>query len=128
MKNIHKKQNILCVFLLVMMLPLLSCEDFLTKTPPDNMSDLSYWKSENDVKSFMAGIYNASATSLGGSMHFWGDARADHLFPSNMYGGFDYQHHTLEITNGYANWNGLYTVIGRCNMAISRIPQMTEIA
>lgn len=127
MKNHIIIKSVVYIILSSALLSLPSCEDFLTKTPLDNMSDAGYWKNENDVNAFMSGIYRGVNTALNGSIHRWGDERTDNLFP-NVYGNA--QSTQLQIINtddGAANWNGLYTVISRCNMAIHQISGMTGL-
>lgn len=52
---------------------LTSCgDDFLTRPPLDEMSDQTYWTSENNVRSFAWGFYTAYFDGYGSS-YTWGD-------------------------------------------------------
>ncbi|AWW31475.1 RagB/SusD family nutrient uptake outer membrane protein [Echinicola strongylocentroti] len=58
--------------LLAAIVTLVSCEDFLEKPPLDELTDETYWSSENNVRSFSWGFYTAYFSGYG-SGYAWGD-------------------------------------------------------
>ena len=39
-------------------LSLTSCDDFLTKTSPDELTTLNFWRDKDDAESAMAAVYS----------------------------------------------------------------------
>jgi hypothetical protein len=63
MKTNFKYFVIVCIFLIPM---LISCEDdFLERKPMDAITDASFWKSSNDLKSFANGFYRIFPRYIG---------------------------------------------------------------
>jgi hypothetical protein len=124
MKSIIKKKKTgRWGIILIALLCFPSCEDFLTKTPIHQVSDAGYWKDEKEVKTWMSGIYNGVNTALQDKIVWWGENRSDSRWPVAN-GGLAYSLNDIEPRDGYANWNSLYTVIMRCNIAIQQIPNV----
>lgn len=59
------------ITLLALIVTLAGCEDFLEKPPLDDLTDETYWSSENNVRSFSWGFYTAYFSGYG-SGYAWG--------------------------------------------------------
>ena len=118
MKIINK--NILITVVFAFALCLSACDDFLTKTPVEDLALENYWKTEGDVQSWNAGTYNALQSTLAANMLIWGESRADNFYDTS-YGGSNYVLNLLDDKNQYANWENLYQGINRCNIMLEKI-------
>lgn len=126
----YMKKTVKLLIMLVMIQMFSACNEsfFEDSNPTGSFDEQSYWKSESDVKSWMAGIYNGTLQTLGRNYLLWGEARSDNFYP-NIYGGSTWQYELLQPTNGVNDWTNLYSVISRCNMGlenIERVPNITE--
>ena len=65
------KNTILAILLVLMALLTVGCEDFLTRPPMDQMTDETYWTSEENVKSFAWDFYPHFFSGYG-SGYAWG--------------------------------------------------------
>jgi hypothetical protein len=113
--------------MLTMMQSFTACnESYFDNDPIGSFDEQSYWKSESDVKSWIAGTYNGVLQTLGDNYILWGEARSDNFYP-NIYGGSTWQYELLQPTNGACSWNELYSVINRCNMGLENIDRVSGI-
>jgi hypothetical protein len=115
------KWSIIYCSLLIALLCFPSCEDFLTKTPPHQISDAGYWKDEMEVQVWISGIYNGVNTALQDRLIWWGEGRSDSSWPG-MGAGLFYSLDDIQSDDNLTNWNSLYVVINRCNIAIQHLP------
>lgn len=115
------------VLVLVASLSLSGCDDFLTKTPTDQLSSLGYWSTEKDVEYWMNGTYNGLVT-LSGFLRSYGECRSDSVYPNSYPPGPEYQLSGLTSSTRDVDWTPFYTVIARCNLAIANIPNMGSVS
>lgn len=119
-----KKFKILsCSVLLAGMSLLSSCEDFLTKTPIADLSNKAYWTSEADLQAWRAGTYNGVQRMISSTLLAWGELRSDDFYIT-LYANAALQLNSLDSNGSYCDWEKLYQVINRCNLAIENIPAM----
>lgn len=52
-----KDFKLIYIVVLITMLPMLSCEDFLERPPLDQISETNYWKTTNDLKNYILQFY-----------------------------------------------------------------------
>lgn len=112
-----------CSVLLAGMSLLSSCEDFLTKTPIADLSNEAYWTSEADLKAWRAGTYNGVQKIVSSTLLAWGELRSDDFYMT-LYANAALQLNSLDSNGSYCDWEKLYQVINRCNLAIENIPAM----
>lgn len=112
-----------CSVLLAGMFLLSSCEDFLTKTPIADLSNEAYWTSESDLKAWRAGTYNGVQKVVSSTLLYWGELRSDDFYMT-LYANAALQLNSLDSNGNYCDWEKLYQVINRCNLAIENIPKM----
>ena len=89
-----------------------SCEDFLDKKPLDEISDASFWKTEDDLKLATNNLYTGidrSITLDSWSIDYFSDG------PNPVSSG------TNTIPNGDSDWSSSYTFIRRANDILENI-------
>lgn len=131
MEKILKINRIAC--LLVLANILYGCEKFLDLKPESTLNTGNAFNSAQDLNNALAGAYRAFYYEY----YQWdnillGDVRSDNAYAG---GGGDapiVQYDDLKITTGnnrmYANWSQLYTGIGRCNIIISKLNEISDPA
>jgi hypothetical protein len=106
------------------------CTKFLDQKPLSQVSVSQFYKSKYDVDAALAGMYAAFQQQMIGDAQYkerilyWGDYRSDNFERFLSYTTTN----TTEVTlNGittddeFADWSGLYTVIGRANSNIKYV-------
>jgi starch-binding outer membrane protein, SusD/RagB family len=106
-----------------------SCNKFLEEKPISTLAPETFWKTETDATTWMAGIYNTLQTTLRSNWFDWGEVRSDNV----RVGGTGNAQLTM-ITNtlsandadinGTTRWTDLYTTISLCNYGIKYFPEM----
>lgn len=109
---------------------LTGCEKFLDQQPISDLSNELFWRTPDDAKIGVAGIYDGIQSTIGtGNYTDWGDARSDNLTYS---GTGDNQINValngLTAVSPSSNWSDLYITIGRANSAIKYIPRIQGIS
>src|SRR3989337_882713 len=56
-----------------------SCEDFLDEQPVSQLSSGNYWKTENDITTAMAGMYDGMQDIVDANFINWGEGRSDNF-------------------------------------------------
>lgn len=130
MKNI-KSKLISSALLVASVFGFSSCGDFLTIEPKTFISEDNFWNEKSDIDQMVAGVYVAMQDrQVMDRMIVYGEMRSD-----NITGGLDYTKNTslyrilkedLLSDNPYTIWTSLYSVINRCNVLITRAPEVHE--
>ena len=101
------------IITLILAISLFSCEDYLDKQPTDQLSLATFWKTEQDARMALAGVYSKmqirtiTGNDWGAGIGHW-DCLTD-----NAYCPFAWEHAFQTIANGGQNASmGLHTVIG----------------
>jgi hypothetical protein len=114
----------LYIFILVpLMLIVTACGDFLTEEPVSQLSADKFWKTEADIISAMAGMYDGIQVVMDDRYIDWGEGRSDNL--TNGGTGiteinFALNGLTADMAN--VNWDNLYRVILRANLILKYVP------
>ncbi|MDW5288146.1 RagB/SusD family nutrient uptake outer membrane protein [Formosa sp. PL04] len=106
-----------------------SCEDILDETPISEVSDGTFWKTNEDADLGVISIYDALQKTYRTNHFYWGEYRADNYVVSNQPSGQteDLINNALTPeTEDYLRWNEFYKVIFRANTAIDKIPQIPQ--
>ncbi|MHC0441388.1 RagB/SusD family nutrient uptake outer membrane protein [Flavobacterium sp. 3-210] len=102
-----------------------SCSDFLDTPPEDVFSDDNFWTSENNVKTYSwlnYNTFNGYGNNTGTTADFYfhaGTGLIDDNLAMNVFTNFPT---APNATN--ANWNEYYTLIRRCNLMLTRVPNV----
>lgn len=102
-----------------------SCEDFLTKNPPDKISIQTFWKSETDAEMALAGIYSRLLNNTFDINQLDWDAISDDFFLFGTYGRIDnIAKGIVEPTTGgvvEAIYRDAYRGVSSCNVFLDNI-------
>lgn len=125
-----KKKHFLSAFLPLLGLAVMisSCDDFLDEQPFSQTSDEQFWQTAGHAESGVAAIYDAMQETYRIKYWLWGDFRSDNFIASDRVSVANEEivTNTLTPTNGNAlRWDNLYQMIGRANLAIQKIPDIS---
>ena len=110
-----------------------SCVD--TELLPYNKTvDEDFWQTKSDVSSMVNGAYKSMlSTDLMTRLIVWGDFRSDELVLVNSISNSttealnEIYAANIQITNTYANWAFLYSVINICNIVLEKSKGVIDI-
>lgn len=97
------------------------CTKFLDEKPQTEIGSSEFWKSEDDIKTGLAAMYDGLQDCFNNDYTLWGDARTDEVF-KNQYGSDDQVMNALTATSSGTNWSNFYETINRANLLIKYIP------
>ncbi len=115
----------LLVGALLLLTVLFSCEDVLDESPISQTLEGQNYTSNNNARLGVAGIYDAMQESFKLQHYLWGEFRSDNFIPSKKAIPEYRQLAGNTLSPSMVNtlrWNELYTMIGRANLAIEKIP------
>ena len=121
--------KILAVGLLFGSMGLASCDDFLTLSPSNMITEDDFWKSKTDVDNVRAAAYRQMASdAVTSRILYWGELRSDNLSLNDMTNtGIQHlQQGILMPTEGIFDWASFYTGINYCNLVLSQGDIMTQ--
>lgn len=121
----RKIKLIICSFIIG--ISCVSCDDFLTLLPLNEVVLENYWTEKSDVESVLYGTYAAlEKEDCVFRMSMWGEMRSD-----NIMAGSNPAQDILNITkdniietNKYTSWSCFYDVINRANTILSFAPSV----
>ncbi len=122
-----KKYNIYLSFLMMGILFLSSCNDFLDCPPYDNIDDTEYWQNENHIRTYSYGFYstffNGYGTSglIGGSTFGNGDTFNDDI-AWNTQGEFT----PIRVPDSDGGWD--FGVVRKANYMIEKVQTVPGLA
>ncbi|PKP07479.1 MAG: RagB/SusD family nutrient uptake outer membrane protein [Bacteroidetes bacterium HGW-Bacteroidetes-5] len=121
MKKINYK-----IFLLgLAILSITSCVDaLLDKKPISSFSAESFYRTQDQARAGVYGVYNALQSAMHTNFSFWGEGRADNVKIKHSGETTFLQNNTLTASISSADWTALYTLISRANYAIANIPKV----
>src|SRR5690606_14935032 len=107
-----------------------SCNKWLDLQPQDGITKAEFWKTKEDVRAALMGIYSSlNAGPVETRIFLWGELRADMVNVSS-YAADDYRlvkNYNVLSTNDIANWGALYNVINNCNLLIDFAPEAKAV-
>lgn len=112
----YKLNNALWLALVITLLPIASCEDYLTVAPENDLIKEKFWTKTEDVYGALAASYNAlRGTSLKSLV--MGEVRADLVtFPGNNFSEYaKIGQSNISPTNPEVNWGSYYEAINLAN-------------
>ncbi|MFD1768680.1 RagB/SusD family nutrient uptake outer membrane protein [Sphingobacterium suaedae] len=120
------KKTLIILKLVILTVSISSCSKWLDLQPQDGITKNEFWKTKEDVRAALFGIY--SSLNSGGveeRIFLWGELRAD-MVGVTSYAIDDYRlvknYNTLS-TNQLADWSAMYTAINNCNLLIDFAPE-----
>jgi hypothetical protein len=101
-----------------------ACKKFLDKKPQTEIVTSAFWKTEDDIKAAIAGMYSGLQDVCSTNFFYWGDSRSDNFYDNPKYGNVSYYTNGLTSSINGSDWSTLYTVIGRANDLLKHVPQV----
>nr|WP_294903969.1 RagB/SusD family nutrient uptake outer membrane protein [uncultured Lacibacter sp.] len=117
-----------------------SCKKWLELKPQDGIVKEEFWKTKEQVKASVIGIYSSmmeySSGTYGNPTNYvpsmaelffvWGEGRADHVANATASSADDIALINVNIqpTNVNANWRPFYRTINFCNTVIEKAPEV----
>ncbi len=117
---------------LLAVLTLGSCKDFLDDKPKTSLTTGNAYATAGDIENALTGCYNLFYAS---DYYQWenvmlSDVRSDNAYPggNNEETFFDYDRFILPPSNdhNFANWSALYRGVARCNILLEKIGGITD--
>lgn len=140
------KNKVIAMFLLIIVLAETSCKKWLDEKPINTVTEDQAYKNGADAEGAVAAAFaifrralsgltkddTPSTTRNGswGDYYFWGDARSGDWITPNNDGdwGAGFQNHLIQRTElePLTNWRLFYRAIEQCNLALEKIPSITD--
>jgi starch-binding outer membrane protein, SusD/RagB family len=123
MNKLYKVLACLPVFLLVLVS---SCTDHLDVQPTSVITNASFWKTEDDAKGALYGMYIRLRNEASYNLFVLGEARSETItFGIAGTAGFDpYYTNTLTSINPGLNWQGMYAIVNTANLLLKYVPNI----
>jgi len=107
------------------------CNKYLDKDPISSVTPGTFWKDQNDAKTWQAGIYNQLANTLRYNWFDWGEVRSDNVKTAGTGNAQTKMLNNILSANdadinGVTRWTDIYTTISLCNYGIKYLPGMIE--
>jgi len=114
--------------LLLIVVTLSSCDEWLDLRPPDGLVQDEYWKSKEDVKAALMGAYQQLA-QMDELFFQYGEVRADMIdrgsnAPTHIENIMD---GNIYPENNLCDWSEFYKIINYCNLVLQYNPVVYEL-
>jgi len=122
----NKKKIITSICSFILLLVSHACTDDLSLTPVSQISNTSFWQSEEEALAGLNGMYDRTRSQVN-NIFVWGEARSEN-WVQNF--GFDpsvsfYAYtNALNSANPGPNWTSLYSAIHDANLIIKYVPEI----
>lgn len=103
-----------------------ACNDQLTLEPISQISNASFWKTEDDALGGMYGMYARLRDQVRTNLFLWGEARSE-MMDRSLGGTNNYERYyqnSLDRNFAGPDWTGLYTVVHDANLLIKNVPNI----
>lgn len=117
------KKSIIALTAAATLLSLSSCKKFLDEKPQTEIAATEYWKSEDDIKTGLAAMYDGVQSIFDNNYTLYGDARTDEV-DVNGYGDIAWALNGISAGTGAADWTNFYKTIQRANLGLKYIPEV----
>jgi hypothetical protein len=125
-KTAMKKFIKIGIGLIIVGLYIPSCTKDLDLQPVSQISNASFWKTENDAMGALNGMYVRLRDPAATNFFLWGEGRSEVM--SAGFGGTPgnniYYENTLTPTNAGPDWMSMYTVVHDANLILKYVPQI----
>src|SRR5688500_5248537 len=118
-------KKVIYIYIVLFVFSVSSCEDFLNEQPISQLSAGNYWKTELDLITATAGMYDGLQDIVDDEFINWGEGRSDNF----IRGGtgetqYAFMYNAMTADMETTDWTGLYAVILRANLIIKYVPQI----
>lgn len=120
-------KKLLYTILLMTGVVAVSCTSSLDLKPVSEISVNSFWKTEEDAKGGLNGMYVRLRSQAQANLFLWGESRSE-VFDFGIEGAANMQRYfqnTLDPVFSGPTWVGLYTIVHDANLILKYVPQIT---
>jgi hypothetical protein len=113
--------------LLGMLLSTSSCTDQLDLDPTSVITNASFWKTEDDAKGGLAGMYVKLRNEAMLDLYIYGESRSE-VMQKSLAGTLDYDRFYLNNVSSAGtapDWIGLYSAVNAANLILKYVPGIT---
>lgn len=126
-----KKVKYIFITLLTAVISLgtISCDDFLTITPSNQIVEEDFWKDRNDLENAVSACYKRLVNMMSQFID-WGELRSDNIALANGNGSTQVRNvmnANLIPTYATFDWTSLYNEINFCNKVLSHGPDVVKV-
>ncbi|MGQ0647255.1 MAG: RagB/SusD family nutrient uptake outer membrane protein [Gemmatimonadaceae bacterium] len=106
------------------------CTENLVVDPTSTITVNSFWKSPEDARGALAGMYVRFRGEAGLNLYVWGGSRSEELTTGveASEGRERFFLNTLDATNAGPDWLRLYTVVHDANLILKYVPRVTFVS
>lgn len=104
-----------------------SCTDQLNVEPTSVITNASFWKTEDDAKGGLNGMYVKLRNEALLNLYIYGEGRSE-VMQKSLAGTLDYDRYYLNTLNQAAtapDWIGLYSAVNAANLILKYAPTIT---
>ncbi|GAB3248631.1 RagB/SusD family nutrient uptake outer membrane protein [Larkinella harenae] len=104
-----------------------SCTDQLDLEPTSVITNASFWKTEDDAKGGLSGMYVKLRNEARLNLFIYGEGRSE-VMQKSLAGTLDYDRYYLNTLNQAAtapDWIGLYSAVNAANLILKYVPGIT---
>ncbi|BBD46305.1 RagB/SusD domain protein [Petrimonas sp. IBARAKI] len=122
-----KKNNSITILLSLILFSFLSCDNLLNLEPTSNITTASFWKTEDDAKGAIYGMYARFRNVTNSNLFLWGEARSQNLKQSvgNDFSNMRIFQNTLDAVDAGPSWSTLYQVVNDANLILKYVPEIS---
>lgn len=122
-----KKTYRILFFVAVSNLLLSACTQNLELLPTSVIGNASFWKTEDDARGGMYGMFVNLRTQAGRNLFLWGEGRSETVGAGvqGLDGRERYYLNTLDATTAGPEWQGMYTIVHQANLLLKYVPGIT---
>lgn len=104
-----------------------SCTKNLELSPESQISNASFWKTQDDVTGALNGMYARFRSEATSNLFYYGEARSETMNSSVGEGGntIRFYNNILNPVNVTLDWRNLYTVVHDANLLLKYTPAIT---
>jgi starch-binding outer membrane protein, SusD/RagB family len=103
-----------------------SCNKWLDLKPQDGIIRQNFWKTKEDVKSAVVGMYSSLLGNTTNYLFAWGEIRGDMVLSTvkSSVDELNIMNDNINSSNGITSWATIYQTINYCNTVITFAPQV----
>lgn len=122
-----KRYHIVSISVLLITMAVSACTDNLKLEPISQISNASFWKTQDDAFGALNGMYSRIRGEAASNFFLWGEARSEVMGVG--FGGSPgndiYYRNDLTVSNAGPVWQGLYTTIHDANLLLKYVPSIS---
>lgn len=121
-----KKVKIFFYIMAAAVFAAISCTKQLELAPVSTISSASFWKTEDDAKGAVYGMYARLRGVTATNLFIWGESRSQNLKQSvgNDFANIRNFDNTLDPTSAGPDWSSVYRVVNDANYILKYIPEI----